>query len=67
MTHQAIEALRIAGVRSVRLQFSDLHGVVRGKRRRTTIPDEYAARPADLVQRRFTAARPNRLWVADFT
>jgi glutamine synthetase len=30
-THQAIEALRIAGVRSVRLQFSDLHGVVRGR------------------------------------
>ena len=29
--HQAIEALRIAGVRSVRLQFSDLHGVVRGR------------------------------------
>jgi glutamine synthetase len=30
-THQTIEALRIAGVRSVRLQFSDLHGVVRGR------------------------------------
>jgi glutamine synthetase len=30
-THQAIEALRIAGVRSVRLQFSDLHGIVRGR------------------------------------
>ena len=30
-THQAIEALRISGVRSVRLQFSDLHGIVRGR------------------------------------
>ena len=30
-TQQAIEALRVAGVRSVRLQFSDLHGVVRGR------------------------------------
>jgi putative transposase len=44
-----------------------LRGVVRGKTRRTTIPDEHAVRPADLVQRRFTADRPNRLWVADFT
>jgi putative transposase len=24
-------------------------------------------RPADLVQRQFTATRPNQLWVADFT
>jgi putative transposase len=44
-----------------------LRGAVRGKTRRTTIPDVYAARPADLVQRRFSTDRPNRLWVADFT
>ena len=44
-----------------------LQGVVRGKRRRTTIPDDRADRPADLVERQFTAAEPNRLWVADFT
>jgi glutamine synthetase len=31
MTMQAIEDLRLAGVRSVRLQFSDLHGIVRGR------------------------------------
>lgn len=43
-----------------------LQGVVRGKRRRTTIPDERAQRPADLVERDFTATAPNRLWVADF-
>jgi len=24
-------------------------------------------RPADLVARRFTATRPNQLWVSDFT
>ena len=42
-------------------------GVVRGKNRRTTIADEHAVRPADLVQRHFTTDRPNRLWVADFT
>jgi transposase InsO family protein len=37
------------------------------KYKRTTIPDEAAERPADLVQRDFTADRPNRLWVADLT
>jgi len=42
-------------------------GAVRGRRFRTTIPDEQAARPADLVQRDFTASRPNQLWVADLT
>jgi len=42
-------------------------GAVRGRKRKTTIPDEAAARPADLVQRDFTASRPNQLWVADLT
>ena len=41
--------------------------MVRGKARRTTIPDEHADRPPDLVERDFTATAPNRLWVADFT
>jgi len=44
-----------------------LRGVVRGRKTRTTIPDEAAARPRDLVERKFTAAGPNRLWVADLT
>jgi len=44
-----------------------LRGVVRGKKVRTTIPDEVAARPADLVERDFTASYPNQLWVADLT
>jgi transposase InsO family protein len=45
-----------------------LRGVVRGPAfKRTTIVDEAAQRPADLVQRSFTADRPNRLWVADLT
>jgi putative transposase len=44
-----------------------LQGVVRGKRIRTTVADEKACRPADLVNRQFTASRPNELWVADFT
>ena len=45
-----------------------LRGVVRGRRyKATTIVDEAAQRPADLVQRNFTADRPNQLWVADLT
>ena len=44
-----------------------LKGVIRGKRIRTTIPDEQAYRPLDLVKRQFKAERPNALWVADFT
>jgi transposase InsO family protein len=45
-----------------------LHGVVRGRQyKTTTIVDEAAQRPADLVQRNFTADRPNQLWVADIT
>ncbi len=44
-----------------------LTGAVRGKVKRTTIADPAAARPADLVQRRFAPPAPNRLWVADLT
>ncbi|MCK4599095.1 IS3 family transposase [Candidatus Bipolaricaulota bacterium] len=44
-----------------------LAGAVRGRKTRTTIPDEEAMRPADLVKRNFTATRPNQLWVADLT
>ena len=45
-----------------------LVGAVRGKTKRTTIPaDPGTARPADLVDRQFTASVPNRLWVADLT
>jgi len=44
-----------------------ISGVRRGKRCITTIPSESAARPLDLVQRQFTADRPNQLWVADIT
>jgi putative transposase len=44
-----------------------LEGARRGRRHRTTIADPGAARPADLMQRRFTPARPDAAWVADFT
>ena len=45
-----------------------LEGVRRGKRKRTTIVDEAALeRARDLLQRDFTATRPNEKWVADIT
>jgi putative transposase len=44
-----------------------LQGAVRGKPRPTTVADPQAERPADLVERNFTATRPNALWVADLT
>jgi putative transposase len=39
----------------------------RGKPWRTTVPDPGALRPPDLVDRDFTASRPDELWLADFT
>jgi len=45
-----------------------LKGVTRGRAWIvTTHPTALADRPADLVDRQFTASRPNQLWVADFT
>jgi putative transposase len=44
-----------------------LKGVRRGKVKRTTVADQTAARPADLVERQFAAERPDRLWVVDLT
>ncbi len=44
-----------------------LHGVVRGRTCRTTRSDNSADRPRDLVNRQFTATRPNQLRVADIT
>jgi transposase InsO family protein len=44
-----------------------LRGVVRGRKAKTTIPDDLAERPKDLVKRHFQADGPNQLWVADLT
>jgi hypothetical protein len=38
-----------------------------GSKHKTTIADDTHQRYPDLVDRRFYAAAPNRLWVADFT
>ena len=44
-----------------------IEGVRRRRRVRTTRPAPGAERPADLVERDFTATAPNRLWVTDLT
>ena len=44
-----------------------LVGARRGRKIRTTVPDAAAARPADLLGRRFNPPAPDRTWVADFT
>jgi putative transposase len=45
----------------------ELKGVTRGKKKRTTIPEKLGQRPTDLVERKFEASGPNRLWVCDFS
>ena len=42
-----------------------LEGVRRGRHRVTTIPGKDVDRPRDAVNRDFTVARPNALWVAE--
>ncbi len=60
---EGVEVARCTVERLMRLE--GLKGVVRGETKRTTIPDEDAARPADLVDGSFEADRPDRLWLAD--
>ena len=46
----------------------ELQGVSRqGSKPRTTVPDAKAPPAPDLVERRFKADEPNRLWLADIT
>lgn len=42
-------------------------GATRGRTPPTTVADPTHPRASDLVKRRFTADRPDALWVADFT
>ncbi len=49
------------------MEIADVRGVKRSKKVFTTRPDPAAVKPADLVQHRFTAPAPRRLWVADIT
>jgi putative transposase len=62
------DGVEVARCTVERLMRSDgLYGAVRGKKKRTTVPDGQAERAPDLVQRNFKASVPNRLWVSDFT
>lgn len=49
------------------MRLAGVEGVKRSKRVFTTKSDPAAEKPKDLVQRRFTAPGPRRLWVADVT
>lgn len=55
---QTKRLMRLAGVRG---------GVRKSKKAFTTRPDKAQSLPRDLVQRRFRADAPRRLWVADIT
>jgi putative transposase len=68
------KALRRAGEQVPRCRVQRLmrsNGIQGAKRRgkpwRTTRPDPQAARRPDLVERDFSASRPNELWVADIS
>lgn len=65
LRREKIEVARCTVERLMRVL--GLRGAVRGKRFKTTIPDELADRRQDRVNRRFTVSRPNALWVADLT
>ena len=63
------EGIRVARCTVARLMADlGLRGVVRGRSFRvTTHSVDGAERPLDLVDRDFTASRPNELWVSDLT
>ena len=65
LQRQGINAARCTVARLMRKH--SIQGVWRGKGKRTTVCDPELQRAADLVNRQFTATRPNQLWVADFT
>ena len=63
------EGIRVARCTVERLMRAlGLSGAVRGRRTKTrTTVAALSPRPADLVERRFSAVAPDRLWVADLT
>jgi len=62
------QGVRVSRGRIARLMAASGIVGVRGRRRiRTTIPAKKPAPFADLVKRRFKAARPNELWCGDLT
>jgi putative transposase len=62
------DGVRVGRKRVARLMgLEGLEGIHRRRFRATTIRDLAQAPAADLVEREFTADRPDRLWVADLT
>ncbi len=62
------QGVRLGRKRVARLmRGGGIQGVTRRKRYRTTSRDPKARPAPDLVQRRFQADGPNRIWVADIT
>ena len=57
LKREGIKVARCTGVRLMR--DLGLQGAVRGRTFKTTIADEAASRTSDLVNREFTATRPN--------
>lgn len=49
------------------MRINGIEGARRGKKHKTTIPDNTTVLPQDLVDRNFVALRPNQLWIADLT
>lgn len=58
---------QVSRKRVERLMHQAITGIAPARRPRTTIANPADARSADLVNRRFTADGPNRLWVTDLT
>ena len=71
--HKLWKAARRAGIDVGRdqvarlMRLAGIEGIRRRRRVRTTRPGSGAVRPADLVERDFSATEPNRLWVSDLT
>ena len=66
--HGGVDGVAVSRRQVARLmRTAGLQGARRGRRFITTRRDASAARPPDLVKRRFTAEKPNQLWVVDFT
>jgi len=65
LNREGIEVARCTVERLMREM--GLVGVVRGRKKRTTLPADTDERPLDLVDRKFVATRPNQLWVADIS
>ena len=65
LRREGVEVARCTVERLMRAM--GLQGVRRGKAVKTTVSDPAAPCPRDRVNRNFTAAQPNKLWVSDFT